>query len=103
MIGAPKPIGETLASNRREPPLESERLRLREAARAFEAIMIRQLLAAARTSHFSEPTQFTGGGLSQFESLRDENYAEIASRAGAFGIAEMIEARLAETLKPQES
>lgn len=103
MIGAPKPIGDLLASNLRETPLDRERLRLREAARAFEAIMIRQLLASARAKFFTEATQFTGGGLSQFESLRDENYAEIASRAGAFGIAEMIEARLAETLKPRES
>jgi len=42
-------------------PLSPERLELREAAQDFEALMVRQMLAAARATKFDEETQLTGG------------------------------------------
>lgn len=76
--------------------LSPERLELREAAEGFEAIMIRKMLESARASSFAEDTPLTGGGLREFEKMRDERFAEIASQSGAFGFARSIEAQLAQ-------
>ena len=71
---------------------------LREAAEGFEAIMIRKLLESARASSFAEDTPLTGGGLSEFKQMRDEQFAEIAAKTGAFGFARSIEAQLSQQL-----
>lgn len=67
---------------------------LREAAQAFEAIFVRQLLASARASDFGGDDLFGGPGLEQFEAMQDENIADIASRSGSFGLADAIERQL---------
>jgi flagellar protein FlgJ len=82
--------------------LAPERLELRQAARAFEAIFVRQLLAAARAGSIAEQTPFTGPGLEQFTAMRDEHMAEIASQAGAFGLAEQIERQLSSLVGQRE-
>lgn len=76
--------------------LSPERLELREAAEGFEAIMIRRMLESARASSFGEETALTGGGLKQFEKMRDEHVADVASESGAFGFARSIEEQLAQ-------
>ena len=76
--------------------LSKEQRELREAAEGFEAIMIRKMLEAARASSFAQETPLTGGGLQQFEKMRDEHFAEVASQTGAFGFARSIEAQLAQ-------
>ncbi len=68
---------------------------LREAAQAFEAIFLRQLLASARASDFGGNELFGGPGLEQFTAMRDEHFADIASTQGTFGLAEAIERQLA--------
>lgn len=78
------------------------RKELHQAAQAFEAIMIRRMLASARAANFAKDTYLSGDGLSQFETLRDENYAELASKSGAFGIAQMIERQLAVNIDKKE-
>lgn len=93
MIGAP---GLSNASD--ATTVSRERLELREAAQGFEAIMIRRMLETARASSFAEDTPLTGGGLKQFEKMRDEHIAEIASQSGAFGFARSIEEQLAQFL-----
>ena len=80
------------------PALSSERAELRKAAEGFEAIMLRKLLASARASHFAEETPLTGGGMQQFQTMRDEHFADIAAQSGAFGFARSIEAQLAQHL-----
>lgn len=67
---------------------------LREAAQAFEAIFIRQLLSSARASDFGGSDLFGGPGLEQFEAMRDEQFADIASQQGTFGLAAAIERQL---------
>jgi peptidoglycan hydrolase FlgJ len=68
---------------------------LRQAAQAFEAIFIRQLLASARATDFGGEQALLGGpGLEQFEAMRDEHFADVASQAGTFGLAEAIERQL---------
>lgn len=79
--------------------LSLERLELREAAEGFEAIMIRKILESARAASFAEDTPLTGGGMKQFTQMRDEHFAEIASKSGAFGFARSIEAQLSQQMR----
>jgi peptidoglycan hydrolase FlgJ len=72
----------------------SDRERLAEVARGFEAIFLRQMLAAARKADFGEPL-LGGQGLDTFRQMQDERFAEIASQSGQFGLAQQLEAQLA--------
>lgn len=78
--------------------LSQERAELRKAAEGFEAIMIRKMLATARAASFAEETPLTGGGMQQFQTMRDEHFADLAAASGAFGFARSIEAQLAQYL-----
>jgi len=89
-------IGPVVSSG--SPALSLERAALREAAEGFEAIMLRKLLASARAASFAEETPLTGGGMQQFQTMRDEHFADIAAKSGAFGFARSIEAQLAQHL-----
>jgi flagellar protein FlgJ len=80
------------------PALSAERAELRKAAEGFEAIMLRKLLASARASGFAQETPLTGGGMQQFQTMRDEHFADCAAQSGAFGFARSIEASLAQHL-----
>lgn len=71
------------------------REQLRGAAQAFEAIFLRQLLASTRATDFGGEPLLGGPGLEQFEAMRDEQFADIASQQGMFGLAEAIERQLA--------
>lgn len=73
---------------------------LREAAQAFEAIFLRQLLASARAADFGGEDLFGGPGLEQFEAMRDEHFAEIASSQSMFGLADAIERQLSAFVQP---
>lgn len=78
--------------------LSHERAELRKAAEGFEAIMVRKLLASARAASLAEETPLTGGGMQQFQAMRDEHFADRAAASGAFGFARSIEASLAQYL-----
>ncbi len=82
--------------------LSQERLELRKAAEGFEAIMIRRMLETARAASFAEDAPLTGGGLKQFEQMRDEHVADLASGSGAFGFARSIEEQLGQYLDAKE-
>lgn len=71
---------------------------LARTAEAFEAIFLRQMLAAARAANFGGEEIFGGPGLEQFEKMQDEHMAKIASESGTFGFAKLIEAQLAAQL-----
>jgi flagellar protein FlgJ len=86
-------IGPVVSSG--SPALSPERAALRAAAEGFEAIMLRKLLASARASSFAEETPLTGDGMQQFQTMRDEHFADLAAKSGAFGFARSIEAQLA--------
>lgn len=83
--------------------LSPERLELRKAAQGFEAIMLRRMFESARAASFAEDTPLTGGGLKQFEKMRDEHVAEIAAGSGAFGFARSIEEQLAQYIDAKEA
>ncbi|MFN4134590.1 MAG: flagellar biosynthesis protein FlgJ [Novosphingobium sp.] len=82
------------------PKAPSEREKLASAARQFEAIFVRQMLAAARAADFGKDDVF--GKMDQtFVQMRDERFAEIASQTGALGLAAQIERHLAGLLPRQ--
>ena len=99
MTGPVSPGGVvTPGSSARSQSLLPERAELRNAAEGFEAIMLRRMLATARAASFAEDTALTGGGMKQFQAMRDEHLADVAAKTGAFGFARSIEAQLAQHL-----
>lgn len=81
-------------------PGGTERERLAEAARQFEAIFVRQMLAAARNTDFGGDELFGGKGDETFHEMRDARFAELAASTGALGLATTIEAQLARFVEP---
>ncbi len=91
---APAPV--TAAANA---PSATDRAALRKAAQGFEAIFVRQMLAAARsTSLAGEDAIFGGQAQETFAAMRDERFADIAAQTGAFGLAKQLEAQFARLL-----
>ena len=82
------------------PAKASEREKLAEAAQQFEAIFLRQMLAAARKTDFGD-SLFSSQGLDTFRQMQDDRFAEIASQTGAIGLASVIEAQMARFLPAQ--
>ena len=81
----------------------NDRERLAQAARQFEAIFVRQVLAEARKSHFGGDLFGEGNpdsALGTFRKMQDERVADLAAERGAFGLAAMIEKQLAAQLTP---
>ena len=75
-------------------PPGSNAAKLHEAAEAFEAIFVRQMLAAAGKVDFGGNDLFGSSGEETFRELRDAQFAETTARNGSLGIAEAIEAQL---------
>lgn len=68
---------------------------LAAAARRFEAIFVRQVLAEARKTDLGGKDLFGSQGLDTFRQMMDERFADIAAERGAFGIGRMLETHLA--------
>ncbi len=73
----------------------SDREKLAGVARQFEAILVRQMLAAARKADFGD-SLFGGQAMETFTTMQDEQFADLAAKAGSFGLAKMIESQLAQ-------
>lgn len=96
---SPKLAGPVAARSSASSPAPNQELaELRKAAEGFEAIMLRKMLATARAASFAEDTPLTGGGMQQFQAMRDEHIADVAAKTGAFGFARSIEAQLTQHL-----
>ena len=74
-----------------------QRAELREAAQAFEAILLRQMLGSARATDFGGSDLFEGSD-DTFTQMRDERFADIAAQSGQLGFADAIERQLARFL-----
>jgi len=72
----------------------TDREKLAAAARQFEAIFVRQMLAQARKADFGEPL-FGGQALDTFRTMQDEHFADIAAQRGSLVLSAMIERHLA--------
>ena len=73
----------------------SERGQLRDAARQFEAIFVRQLLSTARAADFGGDELFGGAGEDTFRDMQDAHFADLAAKSDMVGLAASIEAQLA--------
>ena len=88
----------TLAITPRPVP---QREQLAKAAKQFEAIFVRQMLAGARAAKPAGKDELLGGqAMETFAQMRDERFAEIAAERGAFGVAKAIEVQLGVRLAP---
>ena len=77
----------------------TDRAKLAGAAKQFEAIFVRQMLAAARKTDFGG-NMLGGEALQTFTTMQDEHFADLAADSGAFGLAKLIEKQLAAQLAP---
>ena len=94
----------TISANLAAPKAPSpERAKLAEAAKQFEAIFVRQMLAAARKTDFGGEDVLGSKDMDTFRQMQDERFAEIAAQRGSFGLAKMIEARLAGQISAQNA
>ena len=79
-----------------QPRVPSDREKLAQAAKQFEAIFVRQMLASARAAKLGgEDALFGGQGLDTFRQMQDEHFADIAAGNGALGFAKSLETQLA--------
>lgn len=75
------------------PAKASEREELAQAAKAFEAIFVRNLIGSMRSTGFGD--QLTGSqAVDQFREMSDAKTAESMAEHGTLGIAEMLLAQL---------
>ena len=80
-------------------PSASDRAALKKAAQGFEAIFVRQMLAAARSTSLAGKDDLFGGQANEtFTAMRDERFADIAAESGTFGLARQRETQFARLL-----
>lgn len=72
----------TAATPARDPSLE-------KAAKAFEAIFLRQMIGAMRSSSLSDGI-FDSSATEQFRDMADARTADQMAQTGKFGIAELL-------------
>jgi flagellar protein FlgJ len=68
------------------------RQELRQAAQAFEAVFIRQLLGSMRNAKLADD-MFSSQATDQFRDMADSRMADTMSQRGTFGIADMLVAQ----------
>lgn len=76
----------------------SEREKLHATAKQFEAIFVRQMLAAARKTDFGGDAVFGSQAMDTFRQLQDEHFADVTADSGMLGLATIIEAQMARYL-----
>ncbi len=60
-----------------------------EAAQAFEAVFLRQMIGSMRQARLAEDV-FGSSATDQFRDMADAQLADDMSRQGSFGIAELL-------------
>ena len=68
------------------------RQELRQAAQAFEAVFIRQLLGSMRNAKLADD-MFSSQATDQFRDMADSRLADSMSQRGTFGIADLLVAQ----------
>ncbi len=76
----------------------TERARLHQAAQAFEAIFVRQMLSTARQSNFGNTLWSDDKGQDTFSAMRDERFADLTAQSGTLGLAKQVERDLSARL-----
>ena len=81
-------------------PAAPDREKLKKAAQAFEAILVKQMLQSARSANFGNDL-VSSKGLETFNTMQDARFAQITAESGKLGFANMIEAQLGKRISPQ--
>lgn len=79
----------------------TDREKLHATAKQFEAIFVRQMLAAARKTDFGGGDVFGSQAMDTFRQLQDEHFADLTAASGTLGMASIIEAQMARYLPPE--
>lgn len=74
--------------------VDTTRAKLGGAAKEFEAIFVRQMLASARKASFGDEL-FGSSATDTFRDMQDSQYADLTAKSGTLGLAKQIEAHLA--------
>ena len=69
--------------------------KLQKAAAGFEAIFVRQMLAAARRGGAGDSV-FGSEAQATFRQMLDDRFADIAAQKGVFGIGDMLKSQLSQ-------
>ena len=64
---------------------------LKAAAKAFEAVFVRQMIGSMRQASLGEDILSGGQAAEQFRSMQDAQLADSMAEQGGLGIAEMLE------------
>lgn len=84
------PIGQTATATSTQP---TDDAKLKKAAKAFEAVFVRQLMGSMRQGGFGD--DLTGSSaVDQFQEMSDAHMADTMSERGSFGIAQMLLSQL---------
>lgn len=79
-------------------PTATDREKLSAVSKQFEAVFVREMLAAARKSEFGGDELFGSQALDTFRQMQDEHFADVAVQTGALGFSTIIEAQMARLL-----
>jgi peptidoglycan hydrolase FlgJ len=74
-------------------PLLSESDKTAEAARQFEAVLLRQILAAARRTIITSELNSSSPGSDVYQDMINDILATTISRTGEFGLANALQAQ----------
>lgn len=75
------------------PKPADQKTELGKAAKQFEAIFVRQMLAAAHKAKLADGL-FDNSAVEQFQTMQDSNLADLVSENGGLGLARTIEQQL---------
>lgn len=74
--------------------IDATKAKLNGAAKEFEAIFVRQMLAAARKANPGEDL-FGSSAMDTFRDMQDSQLADAMTKTGTLGLAKQIEAHMA--------
>ncbi|MCT2398159.1 rod-binding protein [Novosphingobium mangrovi (ex Huang et al. 2023)] len=83
-------------------PTATDHEKLSAVAKQFEALFMRQMLAAARKTDFGGDDLLGSQALDTFNQMQDEHFADVTAQTGTLGFATIIEAQMARFL-PSDS
>lgn len=76
-----------------------EKAALTKVAQQFEAIFLRQMMGAMRSSNLDEG-MFDSGATQQFQDMADSRTADAMAQKGSLGIAELLVQQLGARMSP---
>ncbi len=86
-------VNSTTTNTSITPKPADQKAELDKAAQQFEAIFVRQMLAAARKASLSDGL-FDNQATEQFQTMQDSNYADMMAQHGGLGLAKTIAQQL---------